>query len=159
MHPSSREYLDGEENLPLYYGKDCLVLLPRDPYWLFAYWEISIPTRQRFEAEFHKPWDSLQLLLRVYRYDAQGTGKESHFDIQFLPRITVYKSRRPNKNIKLNWGVICRKEDSATSSHPTSLPHPETASAISSMKTGGCLIGRPAVCTGESHAAILVPWK
>ena len=24
MHPSSREYLDGEENLPLYYGKDCL---------------------------------------------------------------------------------------------------------------------------------------
>ena len=24
MHPSSREYLDGEENLPLYYGKIAL---------------------------------------------------------------------------------------------------------------------------------------
>ncbi len=82
MHPSSREYLDGEENLPLHYGEDCLVLLPRDPYWLFAYWEISIPTRRNFESAFQKTWESLQQALRVYRYNAQKTGKESHFDIQ-----------------------------------------------------------------------------
>lgn len=106
MHPSSREYLDGEENLPLYYGEDCLVLLPRDPYWLFAYWEISIPTRQRFEAEFHKPWDSLQLLLRVYRYDAQGTGKESYFDIQINPSADNWyiKAGVPNKKYQTELG-------------------------------------------------------
>ena len=144
MHPSSREYLDGGK--PAFILWERLPTLPRDPYWLFAYWEISIPTRQRFEAEFHKPWDSLQLLLRVYRYDAQGTGKESHFDIQIDPSADNWyiKAGVPNKNIKLNW-VLSAGRGFRHILSSTSLPHPETASAISSMKTGGCLIGRPAV--------------
>ena len=84
MHPSSREYLDRGENLPLYYGEDRLVLLPRDPYWLFAYWEISWPTRQLLAEETQKDYDSLDFGLRVHRY-TENKEAGTFFDLQITP--------------------------------------------------------------------------
>jgi len=85
MHPLSREHLDAGESLPLYYGEDYLVLLPRDPHWLFAYWEVSIPTRRFFEAEAQQAWGALDLIMRVYRYHPESKREESHFDIRITP--------------------------------------------------------------------------
>jgi hypothetical protein len=84
MHPSSREYLDRGENLPLYYGEDRLVLLPRDPYWLFAYWEISWPTRQLLAEETQKDYESLDFGLRVHRY-TENKEAGTFFDLQITP--------------------------------------------------------------------------
>ena len=36
------QFLYSGESLPQYYGTDRLVILPRDPYSLFAYWEITL---------------------------------------------------------------------------------------------------------------------
>jgi hypothetical protein len=85
MHPSSTEFLDGEKQLPLSYEIDRLVLLPRDPYWIFAYWEISTPTLQFLERETQQPLDLTELTLRVYRYHwgYNNENIESHFDLKF----------------------------------------------------------------------------
>lgn len=112
MHPSSSEYLDGGENLPLYYGEDRLVLLPRDPYWLFTYWEISIPTRQRLESETQNNWESFELALRVHRLDMDNSGKESHFDIPINPFSDNWyiKAGVPDKKYQIEFGYYLPKK-------------------------------------------------
>ncbi len=108
MHPSSKEYLDGGESLPLYYGEDRLVLLPRDPYWLFAYWEVSRATRQFLESEAQKSWESLELLLRIYRFNQETNEEESHFDIQITPSADNWyiKAGVPNKKYRVELGCL-----------------------------------------------------
>jgi uncharacterized protein len=49
-----------EEKLPVYAGITKLVLMPRDPWWVFAYWEVD---RSQFGGK--------ALILRVYRKDNQ----------------------------------------------------------------------------------------
>jgi len=80
----SWEDLDGGEILPLFYGEDCLVLLPRDPYWLFAYWEFSRETKNRVESTVHKTWDELEFALRVHRFNGENR-EESYYDIKIEP--------------------------------------------------------------------------
>ncbi len=108
MHPSGKEYLDGGEKLPLYYGEDYLVLLPRDPYWLFTYWEVSTPTRNLFESEVNRNWDSLDLLLRVHRFNQENAEEESHFDIQITPSSNNWyiKAGVPNKKYRVDLGCL-----------------------------------------------------
>jgi hypothetical protein len=102
MHPSSKEFLDGEKNLPSSYGRDRLVLLPRDPYWIFAYWEISPSTYLFLERETRQPKDFLELVLRVYRYHwgYDNDKVESHFDLKLSPS---------TNNWYINAGVPDRK--------------------------------------------------
>jgi hypothetical protein len=56
-----------EAALPEFYGDNRLVILPRDPYWFFAYWEITADrwnsVRQQVGADLV---DSAQQVLRVY---------------------------------------------------------------------------------------------
>lgn len=49
-----------EEKLPVYAGITKLVLMPRDPWWVFAYWEVD---RSQLAGK--------ALILRVYRKDNQ----------------------------------------------------------------------------------------
>ncbi len=77
------ELVDPKDVIPRYYGEDQLVLLPRDPHWLFAYWEISLPTRQGVFRE----WDETTRVealphLRVFRHRWQKMWDiESYYDI------------------------------------------------------------------------------
>lgn len=69
-----------KEDLPRYYGETRIVLLPRDPFWAFAYWEISDETKEQIK----KQYSGARLCLRVY--DVTGItfdGKNSHkyFDV------------------------------------------------------------------------------
>jgi|Deesub1362A_J573_1020465.scaffolds.fasta_scaffold00812_7 hypothetical protein len=53
--------------LPRRYGQDRLVLMARDPHWLYAYWEISAAKQEDF-AEQYGPaaWRTSRPVLRVY---------------------------------------------------------------------------------------------
>ena len=53
--------------IPRYYGVDRLVLMVRDPNWLFAYWEITAARQEEF-ARQHGPeaWRQSRPVLRVY---------------------------------------------------------------------------------------------
>ncbi|KUK36103.1 MAG: uncharacterized protein PWQ99_202 [Clostridia bacterium] len=53
--------------IPFSYGDTRIVAMARDPYWLFAYWEIGEAfkdeIRRRYGAE---AWDTARLVLKVY---------------------------------------------------------------------------------------------
>ncbi|HHW15451.1 MAG TPA: DUF4912 domain-containing protein [Firmicutes bacterium] len=72
--------------LPEGYGDDRVVIMPRDPQWIFAYWEISDGLRQAV-ARLHGPqvWEHGRLVLRVYdvtglRFD--GTNAHRSWDVE-----------------------------------------------------------------------------
>ncbi|MFY9411835.1 MAG: DUF4912 domain-containing protein, partial [Dethiobacteria bacterium] len=51
MDHTEKSYLTRGEALPQYYAEDRLVILPRDPYNIFAYWELSLPTREALKEK------------------------------------------------------------------------------------------------------------
>lgn len=78
------ELVDPEAIISRYYGEDYLTLLPRDPNCLFAYWEISVPTRQKVFREWDETARKGALpCLRVFRHEWQDPGNiHSYFDIK-----------------------------------------------------------------------------
>lgn len=53
--------------LPQGYGETRIVAMPRDPYWLFAYWEVSEATKAEIRNRFGPTaWEGSQPVLRVY---------------------------------------------------------------------------------------------
>jgi len=62
-------YVDRGGSLPSFYGKTCLAILPRDPGWGYAYWEIT--KRDKETLPKGKP------LLRIYRLDARSARRFS----------------------------------------------------------------------------------
>ncbi|MBS3976258.1 MAG: DUF4912 domain-containing protein [Syntrophomonadaceae bacterium] len=74
----------GEENyyLPPVYGEDELVALVKDPYWIYAYWEVTDQTRQHFNKVYGDGmWEISTPLLRVY--DLTESGAAVTLDVPF----------------------------------------------------------------------------
>lgn len=54
-------------NLPQNYGVDRMVLLARDPHWLYAYWEITATKQEEFTGAYgSEAWLSTHPVLRIY---------------------------------------------------------------------------------------------
>ncbi|MCM8791538.1 MAG: DUF4912 domain-containing protein [Candidatus Omnitrophica bacterium] len=73
------------EDLPRGYGEDKLVLQTRDPWWIHAYWEISIHTYERVKSELREFFHSAKKTLRVYDVTNiifDGTNAHRYFDIE-----------------------------------------------------------------------------
>lgn len=71
--------------LPAGYGDSRVVVLPRDPYWLFSYWEVSANLRDVVRRQ-HGPrvWEDGRLTLRVYDVTGllfDGTNAHRFWDI------------------------------------------------------------------------------
>ncbi len=77
-------YLNRGESLPQCYGEDRLVILPRDPYNIFAYWEISLPAREALEKRVGvEQWPEVTFTLRVYKHAwAEEKTVENYFDLE-----------------------------------------------------------------------------
>lgn len=71
--------------LPRRYGVDRLVLMVRDPYWLYAYWEISATRQEEFNSVYGpRAWESTRPVLRVYDVtgvDFNGSNAVGYTDI------------------------------------------------------------------------------
>jgi hypothetical protein len=52
-------------DLPAGYGKDRIVVMVRDPYWLHAYWELTHAAVQRAEAALGPDWHGARPILRL----------------------------------------------------------------------------------------------
>ncbi|SHF08340.1 DUF4912 domain-containing protein [Desulforamulus putei] len=62
--------------IPHHYGVDRLVVLAKDPHWLYAYWEISSNKYQKFVHRYgEEAWHASRPVLRVY--DITGLAEES----------------------------------------------------------------------------------
>jgi hypothetical protein len=63
--------------LPLEYGETKIVLLTRDPEWIFAYWEINAETRKHFGLQRGNHRRSLAIRVHVL----QSNGHQPPFDV------------------------------------------------------------------------------
>ena len=92
---ASKYYLGGGESpeldegfeYPRSYGENAIVLMVRDPYWLFVYWELAPDLRRDLAARLGDDVLSRsRLVLRVY--DVTGTDPDhpvSYHDIDIAP--------------------------------------------------------------------------
>jgi len=68
-HPKEQTAAKKSElpEIPWSYGDTRIIALARDPYWLFAYWEISETTKDRVERRYGPhAWEEARPVLRVY---------------------------------------------------------------------------------------------
>jgi hypothetical protein len=63
-------------DLPAGYGKDRIVCMVRDPYWLHVYWELTRQAIQRAEAALGQDWHTSRPILRLL--DVTSNDSSSH---------------------------------------------------------------------------------
>lgn len=82
------ETIREEPSLPMYYGEDRLTLLVRDPWWIFAYWEITPQSIEKIRSQLTANF-ILKQVLRVYDItgvpEFTGDNANSFFDIELTP--------------------------------------------------------------------------
>jgi hypothetical protein len=73
------------KDLPAGYGKDRIVVMVRDPYWLHCYWELTRHAIQRAEAALGQEWHGARPILRlldVSSHDTTSTSESGIRDIE-----------------------------------------------------------------------------
>jgi hypothetical protein len=73
-----------KEGLPASYGDTKAVLLPRDPVWIYIYWEISQNMKDSLAGKFGADFNPSSTVLRIYDVtDIQFDGSNAHryFDV------------------------------------------------------------------------------
>jgi uncharacterized protein len=58
---------------PIVKGKDRLILMVRDPYWLHAHWDITRQTVDRAKVSLAEYWHTVKPILRLLKMDDSGT--------------------------------------------------------------------------------------
>ena len=75
--------------LPKYYGDTKIIIMPRDPMWMYSYWEIGGNTVNELKGKLGEvKLNSSRWLLRVYDVtgvDFNGTNAKRFFDISLTP--------------------------------------------------------------------------
>jgi len=61
------------KDLPGGYGKDRIVVMVRDPYWLHCYWELTRQAIQRAEAALGQDWHGAKPILRLLDVSSHDT--------------------------------------------------------------------------------------
>ncbi len=61
------------KSLPGGYGKDRIVVMVRDPYWLHCYWELTHHAIQRAEAALGQEWHGARPILRLLEVGGHDT--------------------------------------------------------------------------------------
>ncbi len=62
------------KDLPAGYGKDRIVVMVRDPYWLHAYWEMTRQAVARAEAALGQDWHGAKPILRLLDVTTRDTS-------------------------------------------------------------------------------------
>ncbi len=93
-----------EDKLPHEYGRTKIVLLLRDPEWLFAYWEIDAETRR--SAGIVRGKHERKLVLRVYE-DGPNSALSPYFDIEASDETSSWyiHARNPNSRVTVALGL------------------------------------------------------
>lgn len=98
-----REVFVEKKELPCEYGETRIFLIPRDPFWMFTYWELTPETKAKYQ-EMRKQGGTL--ILRVYDVtgvEFDGTNANSFFDITINESVDNWYINVPQVN--RNWCV------------------------------------------------------
>jgi hypothetical protein len=91
------------EPLPVSYEEDKLVLLVRDPRWIFAYWDLSNQSKIKLAVEIEKSLGMLHKTLRVYEV---SEGKKRCMDIDVGNTTSWYiHVPSPDKEYQAEFGL------------------------------------------------------
>jgi len=102
--PEQRDesWLEAAPELPEAYGEDCLVLLPRDPYWAHVYWELTDATVNRGYEALQGEGAFGQPVLRV-----RPVGQKAYdIEIDFRSRRYNLKLGRPGAVFQIEIGLL-----------------------------------------------------
>jgi hypothetical protein len=101
------------KDLPKGYGKDRIVVMVRDPYWLHAYWEITRGAIQRAEAALGQDWHGARPILRVLDVSASDTTSTAEsivrdIDIHGGTNNWYVDVHNPPRSFRIDVGYLAR---------------------------------------------------
>ncbi|MBI5787496.1 MAG: DUF4912 domain-containing protein [Candidatus Schekmanbacteria bacterium] len=104
------KYSETINELPTSYGNTEIVLLVRDPYWVFAYWEITPQSLDKARWELGEQWYGCRKVMRIYditnkKFD--GANANSCFDVEINGANNWYvRVNNPNRAYCADLGLI-----------------------------------------------------
>jgi len=103
-----RVYQEMPRELPDNYGDNQVYLIVRDPYWIYAYWEIQEDHQRHNLAKLGGSWESVVSVLRVY--DTTEEGKDPSFSDIVLQNMSKcwYINTQPNHSYFVEIGLLHR---------------------------------------------------
>ncbi len=101
------------KDLPGGYGKDRIVVMVRDPYWLHAYWEMTRQAVQRAEAALGQEWHGAKPILRVLdvsSHDSTNSGERPVKDIEIHGGCNNWylEVQNPPRSYRVDIGYLSR---------------------------------------------------
>jgi hypothetical protein len=112
------EHISRAIRLPSGYNKDRIVAMVRDPWWIFAYWEITRETEEYVNNEIRRHGKhSVKSILRVYDITAvkgfNGKNANSYFDIVLkdMARNWYIDVGSPGRTWCVEIGIVTEKND------------------------------------------------
>jgi hypothetical protein len=102
------------KDLPTGYGKDRIVVMVRDPYWLHAYWELTRQAVSRAEAALGQEWHGAKPILRlldVTTHDTTSTSEAVIRDIEIHGGCSNWyiDVANPPRSYRIDIGYLSRK--------------------------------------------------
>jgi len=93
-------------------GKDRLVLMVRDPYWIHAHWDIMRHSVDRAKAALSEKWHTAKPILRLLKLDDSGTTNNSEviyrdIEIHGGVRNWYIDVDSPPSRFKMLMGYLC----------------------------------------------------
>ncbi len=97
--------------LPSSYNQDKMVLVVRDPWWLFSYWEVRGETWERHKRDIGDEFYKGKIILRVYDVSSinfNGFNAHRHFDIYIRPESSSWyiDISTPGKSWCVDLGIL-----------------------------------------------------
>jgi len=84
--PFGTEHISRTINLPLGYGKDRIIAITRDPWWIFVYWEVTLQRQEAVRRQMESRGEHFERsILRIYDVtgvrDFKSANANAYFDI------------------------------------------------------------------------------
>jgi hypothetical protein len=101
------------KDLPGGYGKDRIVCMVRDPYWLHCYWEVTRQAIQRAEAALAQAWHGARPILRLLDVSTTDTTANSEsivrdIDIHGGANNWYIEVQNPPRSYRVDIGYLSR---------------------------------------------------
>ena len=102
--------MENQPDIPQNYNDTQIILMVRDPYWLYSYWNVNSETRTQLRKTTSN-WDETPLILRVYDItdvDFNGYNSNYYFDINLNRESNNWYIHvgNPNRSFCVDLGFI-----------------------------------------------------
>jgi len=106
LGPAPEAHIPTPSELPDQYGQDRISLLVRDPYWAYAYWEVTPETYELARADLGDQHHGAASILRVY--DVREGEPVQRYDIQLPPHTSNWYLNlgEPGGNFCVDIGIL-----------------------------------------------------